>query len=105
MSENGTRLPAEAFHLSEFIRDEMVARKWTRAQVAMRMGGFAIDLLTLEMIMYVHDKDLLLGKETADALGRAFNISPEYFINLDDAWRKHADEPATDAAAEKEMVE
>ena len=93
------RIPTEAFHISKFIQDEIDARGWTIAQVAMRMGGFAEDLLTLSLIMDVHDKYILLGEETAEALGRAFGISAEYFINLDKACRVRAHELATDSAA------
>ena len=38
MNTTVKRLPAEVFHPSEYIRDEMEARDWTVAQVAVMMG-------------------------------------------------------------------
>ncbi len=83
-------LPAEVFHPSEHIRDEMSARGWTRADVANRMGMeccvrnlFAWDLYLEAGPQF---PGMRLGQDTAERLGRAFDVSPQYFLNLEAAW-------------------
>jgi plasmid maintenance system antidote protein VapI len=39
------------------------------------------------MLIAVHDPNLILDGETAAKLGHAFDVSPEYWTNLDRAWR------------------
>lgn len=88
MSEH---IPAEAFPPGEFIEDEMKARGWDEEKVASRMGGaraYGMNLLCLQMILAVRDTSLILDEETAGGLGRAFGVSPQYFLNIDAMWRK-----------------
>lgn len=84
------RQVAEAFPTGVFIQEEMDARGWSEEDVALRMGGrreFDYNLLCLGLMLHVHDKRLILDLETAEGLGRAFDVSPELFLNLDAAWR------------------
>ena len=80
-------------HPSVFILDELDERGWTRDELAVRMGGeSAINRLTLDMYFEVGptEPSLLLGEETARQLGRAFGVSPQFFLRLHAAWRSGA---------------
>jgi HTH-type transcriptional regulator / antitoxin HigA len=83
------RIPAEVFHPSEFIIEEMEARGWTRDDLALRMGGdFGINRLSLDFYFEVGptDPNLLMGD--GDDFARAFGVSAEFFRNLEAVWRK-----------------
>ena len=83
------RQPAEVFSPGEYIQDELDARGWTTADLAERMGDrVAINQLAVEMLITVKDKGCMVGEPTAKALARAFGTSPEYWLNLDRAWRE-----------------
>lgn len=47
----------------------------------------AINLATLDFMESVRDPAMFLGQETADALARAFGVSAQMFINLDNSYR------------------
>ena len=90
------RVPAEVFPLAEYISDELVARGWTTADAAIRMGGatehqIAIDLLCLDLLMCVHKDNLLVGDRLFAGLSKAFGVSEQYFRAVDDTWRRHPD--------------
>lgn len=85
-------VPAEVFPLGDYIEEELAARGWSVEELAHRMGGgrdYGINLLCAQMTIAVHDANLLLDRETAEGFARAFDVSPEMFINLDAAWRKY----------------
>lgn len=80
--------PAEAFHPSEYIREEMDARDWGTGTMAARMGGdYHTNKLALEMYLRAGplDRNLRLGMMAAD-VARAFGTSVEYWENLERAW-------------------
>ncbi len=82
------RIPAQVFPPGEYIADELKARGWTPEDLARRMPGeYGLNLLCVEMILAVHDKNLLMGDDIAFGLGHAFGVSPRFFINLDRMWR------------------
>lgn len=87
---------AEVFPLAEHLADEMIARGWNTFDVAARMGGvtakeIGMDLLIVDLLMCVHDDNLLIGDEEFHKLARAFDVSEEYLRNLDKVWRDHPD--------------
>ena len=93
-----TRVPAEMFHPSVFILDEIKARGWTLDDLAIRMGGdFRVNRIALDL--YVHlgpdDPDLLLGD--GEDFARAFGGDATYWCNLESGWRQwkkaHAAQP------------
>lgn len=86
--------PAEVFHPSEYICDELEARGWTTLDVAKRMKtsrAWAHDLFCIDLYLCVHDDNLFLDDETCEGLARAFDVSPQLFRNLDTSWRKWPD--------------
>jgi HTH-type transcriptional regulator/antitoxin HigA len=85
------RIPAEVFPPGELIEEEMNARGWDEADIARRMGSaraYETNLLCVMLIIAVRDVSLILDEETANGLGRAFGVSPQYFLNLDALWRR-----------------
>lgn len=98
------RIPAEAFHPSVIIQDEMVARGWDRSMLALQMGGglecgpheFCRHKLRLDIYFEIGPvrKNCRLGDALARDLAAAFDVAPDYFINLEKAWLAH---PSTQA--------
>lgn len=90
------RRPAEVFHPSVFIREEMEARGWNIQLLSIAMSEeddameIAINRMTLDLYFDLDPKitNARLGKETASKLARAFDVSPDYFLNLEAAWLK-----------------
>lgn len=86
--------PAEVWHPSVFINEELAERGWTLRDLVFRMRRYesekdwAINMLAFEMYMTVHEKNILLGEEMANDLGIAFGISAQCFLNLHESWRK-----------------
>lgn len=83
------RIPAEVWHPSAFMLEEMVARGWDRDELARRMGGnYGIARLSLDLYFEVgpNERDLLLGD--GEDFARAFGTSAEFWLNLEAAWRR-----------------
>jgi plasmid maintenance system antidote protein VapI len=84
---------AGSLHLSEVINEELHERGWTLRDLVFRMRRYesekdwGIEMLAMEMFMVVHEKTVTLDQKTADGLGTAFDISPQFFINFHEAWR------------------
>lgn len=75
------RVPAEVFPPGEFIRDELEAKGWTQADLA--------EILKRPLKAV---SEILLGKraitpETAKGLGEAFGVDPQFWMNLESAYR------------------
>src|SRR3990170_4818323 len=75
------RNPAEVFPIGDFLREEMDARGWNQADLARIIGRSDRDVHAL-----ISGK-LALRPETATLLGDAFGTAPEYWMNLDTAYR------------------
>lgn len=89
------RVPAEHPPLGSYLLEEMQERGWTSAEVARRIGGTEKEIgiweLTVDMLIFMSDRpDVILGQDTADALGKAFDTSPEYWSNLHNGYRTWA---------------
>ena len=86
------RMPVEIFSPGEFIQDELDARGWTTADLARQMGGnigeIAINQLSVEMMIAVKDKNLVMDPAASAGLARGFGTSVEYWENLDRIWRR-----------------
>ncbi|MER9937394.1 hypothetical protein [Mesorhizobium sp. M0088] len=95
MDEIANFEPAEVFSLAEYLCEEMGARGWTTEDAAIRMGGtpeeIARKLLKLDIVLCVQKDNMVLTDDFFEDLGRAFDVSPELFRNLDATWRKWPD--------------
>lgn len=92
-------VPAEVFHPSIFIKDELAERGWNLDMLAMRMGPeFGVNRLSLDLYLDVGptEPNLLLGEITSKALGHAFGVSPDFFLNLHKSWRDKQGNLSTD---------
>lgn len=89
-------VPVEAFHVSEFIREEMMARGWDETDIAARMRGEPIrNLLLVQLLLAVRSRKLIVTDDISADLGQAFGVAPSFFARIDKMWREH---PATIAA-------
>ena len=85
------RKSAEVFHPSVYIKDELEARGWTLDMLAMRMGPeFGINRLSLDFYFEFGptEPNMRIGEVSAKALGRAFGVSPQFFLNMEKEWLK-----------------
>lgn len=76
-----SRIPAEVFPPGEYIRDLLESRDWTQADLAEILG---------RPVQVVNE--IIVGKkavtpETAQALGEAFGTGPDFWLNLESAFR------------------
>lgn len=83
-------MPAEVFHLCEYIAEECAARGWSLDRLAVEMGSTSdsellIDRLSLDFL-FTRDEHVRIGDDGAAKLGRAFGVSPQLFLNLEKAW-------------------
>jgi plasmid maintenance system antidote protein VapI len=71
----------------EYVRDERESRGWSIDDLLDRMpGNRQVNEVALA-IMALEDPRIHLGRETAIALGLAFDTSSELWLGLDDAFR------------------
>ena len=78
---------AQAWPVGHFIQEELEARGWTTADLAIRMGGKtaeerSLDKLAIEFLI-ADSPSVFIGPDGAEKLGRAFGVSPQYFLNLE----------------------
>jgi plasmid maintenance system antidote protein VapI len=86
MKEN---LPA--FHVGEYLADELEARGWTSRDLAERMGGEVdINHLTIDLTIAASlapaghcAREATLDRETAEAWAKVFGTNAETWLNLD----------------------
>ena len=79
----------DALHPTEFIAEEVAARGWTPDELVRRMGGHSnVHVLALCLYFAVGptNPNCRMGADMAAALGRAFDISAGFFLNLEAAW-------------------
>jgi addiction module HigA family antidote len=74
------RKPAQVFHPSEFIREELEERGWTVAELARRMG---CQLLSAIEIVEGRER---ITRNGAVWLQSAFQVSAEMWLNLQSTW-------------------
>jgi plasmid maintenance system antidote protein VapI len=91
------RIPAEVFHPSVFIQEEMDERGWDRDELAIRMTGpsdknhLGVTRLSLDFYFDIGPvtPGLRIGAETAEMFAQAFGVSPQLFLNLESYWLKY----------------
>ncbi len=74
--------PAEVFAPGEFLRDEMEAREWSPTDLA-RMLGWSVG-----EVNQILAGTRSLTPDTARALGMAIGVDPEFWLNLESAYRQ-----------------
>ena len=79
---------AEVFSPAEYVRDEMKARRWSKAKLAMEMGGDLTHNLCVLDFLFTGDKRLILDGQTAAKLAKAFGTSAKLWIKIGRAWQK-----------------
>lgn len=74
----------------QFMQEEMDARGWSLEDLHVAIGPTFSGKrhLCVDLILYIHDRNLILDKYTAKAIAHAFGTSPEFWLNLDAAWRE-----------------
>jgi hypothetical protein len=78
--------PAEVFHPSVFIREEMRARRWSRATLARHMpGDYIVNRLAIDLYLEIGPREPNLRLDPEYFAG-AFGVAPEFFRNLEAAW-------------------
>ena len=92
--ETDSRIPAEAFHLADLIKEEIAERKWSITDLVMNMGphysekDWDVCQLSWEMFLEVREPYIVLGDVMAQQLADAFDVDPQFFVNYHEAWRK-----------------
>jgi hypothetical protein len=82
-----TREPAEVFHPSTYIAEELEARGWTIGDLAKRLpGDYGTNHLALEMYLMVGACEGMHMGDMAPDISKAFGVSPDFFSNLERAW-------------------
>lgn len=83
------RVPAEVWHPSVFIQEEMDARGWDRDELARRMGGdWSVSRLSLDLYFEVGPTKPGIRLGDGEDFARAFGVPAEFFRNLEAAWLK-----------------
>jgi HTH-type transcriptional regulator/antitoxin HigA len=73
--------PAQAFPPGDFIREELEARGWTQRDLAEILGR------PVQAVSAIVNGKRVVTPETAVALGAAFDTSPDFWLNLESAYR------------------
>lgn len=87
-------LPAECFHVGEFLRDEMDARGLIVEDVALAMGPeseYEVNYLTLEFILHLRDARAIISRETFGQIAKALgqdDSAVETWVRLDAGWKR-----------------
>jgi len=94
------RKPAAVFHPAVFIKEEMQARGWDLDKLAEAMANKELPIfrerqrrvnrLAIELFLTVGptDPNHLLDPYFADRLDFAFGTTPQFWLNLWEAWKK-----------------
>ena len=87
--------PAQVFPPGEYIREELEARGWTQSKLAEILGR------PFQTVNAIVNGKKEITPQTAVELGAAFGTSPEFFINLEMAYRLSLVKPPEPAIAER----
>jgi len=83
-------------HLAELIEEELAERKWSMTDLVAHMGPhfteheWNVCQLSWEMFFAVRDKNVILGVVMAEQLDHAFDVSPKFFTEFHESWRRQA---------------
>lgn len=80
--------PAQAFHVSDFIDDELRARGWSETDLVSRMG-YDPEIAFYELVaIRLQSRNVFLELDTAEGLANAFGTSPDLWMRIDAAWQQ-----------------
>lgn len=71
---------------ADFIKEQMEVRNWTQKDLADALG------YSPQMVLNLLKNRILITIDVAKALGKAFNQTPQYWLNLDNIYRLHLPE-------------
>lgn len=97
-------VPAEVFHWTEFLSEELEAREWswdlltTLLMVERNKEEWGRVKLELDLWRHVGPtrKNIIFSEAFAKELGAVFGTSHELWLNLHATWMKHAKLPEND---------
>ena len=75
------RIPAEVFPPGEMLRDELEARGWTQNDLAVILGR------PFRLVNEIVSGKRAISPETARGLGEALDTDPQFWMNLETAYR------------------
>lgn len=85
------RVPAEVRPFGHFVYEELRARGWSLQHLAAKMSDdgiqFAVNCMTLNLLMAVQEDGLMVGDELFADLSIALGLSEQMLRNYDAAWR------------------
>jgi len=90
-----TRAQAEVFPPGEFIKDELIERDWTQADLAEILGR------PVQAVNEIVAGKKSITPETARGLGDAFGTGPELWLNLENAYRLSQTPPPDQSVARR----
>lgn len=73
--------PAEVFPPGEFLKEELEARGWSQADLADILGR------PPRLVSEIISGKRAISPETAQGLGDAFDVDPQYWLNLESAYQ------------------
>ncbi len=84
------RPPCAPCSPGEYLAEELEARGWTPLDLASRMAlaSTPVHLLSVQMLLAVKDKGLIVDHETSRLLGAALGVSDGLFENLSKSWSR-----------------
>lgn len=71
---------------ADFIKEQMEIRDWTQKDLADALG------YSPQMVLNLLKNRILITIDVAKALGKVFNQTPQYWLNLDSIYRLHLHE-------------
>jgi plasmid maintenance system antidote protein VapI len=91
MSKPDEPMPAQAFPVGAYVRDELEARGWSIQEFVTRMFPIqsvrqrSIDMLAVDFLLTVDDPGLRMG-DMAGPMAKALGVSVEFLTNLERAY-------------------
>ncbi len=77
----GERIPAEVLPPGEVLRDELEASGWSQNDLAMILG------CPFPLVDEIVSGERAISPEIARDLGKALDVDPEFWTNLETAYR------------------
>ena len=76
--------PKDTFPLADYLQEEMEARGWDDGEIYSILAD-PVDQCAAFLAIYSQEASFILDQRTATVLSRLFDVSSEFFMNLDRA--------------------